>query len=386
LPEPRKTPPRTAIKQHLLGLLRELGRLGWFLLVRAWERLGEAWDELREAAVLGPRELARRAGMLALRLFGYVASTALAFVLVTGELAAHWPSWFARWTFALFVLFAVPVAASRVRFFAARRGVATAWNALLVVALVVGCGRELGGAVRRHGDWFLGQRTDSSAALMRAAISTTGALFEWFDAPAEMVSHELPLDEAPRFYGPWRDGETPYPPEPVRVRWFHPLADSPRSLPAFESRRFGAIRPQPRPWECELGHCGVDLAAPEGEPVVAVADGIIERVERDANAGGRAGRYVRVGHCEGRIVTRYIHLDKIRKELRPGRPVAAGELLGTVGRTGVVENFPHLHFGLSRRAADGSERYLDPEPFLRLWDVRAATPRLELPSLVIARR
>ena len=120
--------------------------------------------------------------------------------------------------------------------------------------------------------------------------------------------------------------------------------------------------------------------------MVAVADGVVERVERDANAGGRAGRYVRVAHLDGSIVTRYIHLDRIVKELRPGRHVAAGELIGTVGRTGVAENFPHLHFGLSRRAGDGSERYLDPEPYLRLWDVRTDEPAHLIPSLIIAHR
>ena len=76
---------------------------------------------------------------------------------------------------------------------------------------------------------------------------------------------------------------------------------------ALAERRQFAVRPQPRPWECELGHCGVDLAAPSGTLVVAVADGIVERVERSASGGGRAGRYVRIAHCDGGVVTRYIH-------------------------------------------------------------------------------
>jgi len=83
-------------------------------------------------------------------------------------------------------------------------------------------------------------------------------------------------------------------------------------------------------------------------------------------------------------VTRYIHLDTIRRELHPGRHVVAGEPLGTVGRTGVVENFPHLHFGLSLRGADGHERYVDPEPFLRAWELGADPARATLPPAMIA--
>ena len=96
---------------------------------------------------------------------------------------------------------------------------------------------------------------------------------------------------------------------------------------------------------------------------------------------------MRIGHLDGTVVTRYIHLDTIRKELHPGRRVAAGELIGTVGRTGVVEDFPHLHFGLSLRAPNGTERYVDPEPFLRTWDLPSVAPRPPgLPPSMIALR
>ncbi|MCU1278423.1 MAG: Peptidase [bacterium] len=364
---------------HVARLLRALGRLVWDALTRAAE-------EIQDAAALGPRAFFRRAGMLAASVGAWAAATALAFVLVTAVVAAHWPGGFARVSLALLVLFAAPLALLALPLLRERRGFATAWSVLVVVTLLVSGGRSVGGALRRHGDWFLGQRTDASAIFWRGAIAGTGALLEWFTPPTRMQSHELPPAEAPRFYGPWRDGEAQYAPEPVLVRWFHPLVGVGRNLPSFESRRFGAVRPQPRPWECELGHCGVDLAAPMGELVVAVADGVVERVERSAAAGGNAGRFVRVAHCDGTVVTRYIHLDSIRRDLRPGRHVAAGEPLGTVGRTGVVENFPHLHFGLSLRAADGSERYVDPEPFLRIWELRDEPPHAGMPPAMIALR
>ena len=341
---------------------------------------------LRDGVALGLREFFRRPGVGVARVAGWCAATALAFVLLTAVVAAHWPGWFSRWFLTLVVIVVAPCALMCLPL-ARRRGVATAWSLCVVVVMLGSGGRTLGGALRRHGDWFLGQRSDTRAAIMRGAIGATGALLEWFNVPPEMQSRTLPLAEAPRFYGPWRDGEEPYAPEPVRVRWQHPLAEAERNLPAYESRRFGAIRPQPRPWECELGHCGVDLAAPMGEVVHAVADGVVERVERNADAGGRAGRYVRIAHNDGSVVTRYIHLDTIRKELHPGRHVAAGEALGTVGRSGVVDNFPHLHFGLSLRAPNGSEQYIDPEPFLRVWELPSQTPRAPgLPPAMIASR
>jgi hypothetical protein len=352
----------------------------------AWDALVRIAARIRAAAALGPRVFLRRTAALFARVAGYLIATAVAFVLVTAMIAAHWPGGFARASLSAISLFVVPLALARLPLLRGRRGVATAWSVLVVVALLAVGGRDVGGAIRRHGDWFLRQRTDDRAALMRSAIAGTGLLIEWFRPPTEMRSHELPPELEARFFGPWLQGEAPYSHEPVWVRWYHPLASLQRDLPAFESRRFGAIRPQPRPWECELGHCGVDLAAPTGELVVAVADGVVERVERNAAAGERAGRYVRLAHCDGSVVTRYIHLDTIRKELRPGRHISAGEPLGTVGRTGVVENFPHLHFGLSLRAANGSERYVDPEPFLRLWELRSDPSNSGLPPAMIAQR
>ena len=351
-----------------------------------WDALVSTAERIRAAAALGPRAFLRCTALLIARIGGYFLATALAFVLVTAMIAAHWPGGFARASLAAITLFIVPLTLIRLPFLRERRGVATAWSVLIVVALLLTGGRDVGGAIRRHGDWFLRQRTDDRAALMRTVIGGTGMLLEWFNPPANMTSHELPPELEARYFGPWREGEAPYSHEPVWVRWYHPLANRERGLPAFESRRFGAIRPQPRPWECELGHCGVDLAAPTGELVVAVADGVVERVERNAAAGERAGRYVRLSHCDGSVVTRYIHLDTIRKELRPGRHIAAGEPIGTVGRTGVVENFPHLHFGLSLRETNGRERYVDPEPFLRLWELPGDAPMLSLPPAMIAQR
>jgi hypothetical protein len=355
------------VRRHALALLGALFSVAWLLAVRGWDALVDAAGNAR---ALGPRESARRAGWLIARACGFVVVSLAAFVIVGAFVAARVPGFFARaFIVTLFVL-VLPLALRHFVRARLRCGVATGCNALVVATLLIVNGGEAGAVLRRHGDWFLGWRGDASALSTRARIVAAGCLLEHFAAPLQMLSHERSPDEAPPFYGPWRPNEAPYPPDPTWVHWYHPLGGATRALPLFESRRFGAARPQPRPGECELGHCGVDLAAPLGAPVFAIADGVVERVERDADAGGRAGRYVRLGHLEGTWVTRYIHLSTIRSDLRPGVRVAAGELIGAVGRTGVDENFPHLHFGLSRRTGASGELYVDPEPLLRVWELR----------------
>jgi hypothetical protein len=172
-------------------------------------------------------------------------------------------------------------------------------------------------------------------------------------------------------------------------RWVHPLAGPERSLPLSRTREFGASRPFRRPPECRRGHCGVDLGSRRGDSVFAVYDGIVERIERDADRDPRSGRYVRLGHEGGTLVTRYIHLDSIRADLREGDRVAGGEIIGTLGSTGVFSSGPHLHFSISARPGGrgARERYLDPEPFLRLWSLKSpskAPAKTRLPDAVLA--
>jgi murein DD-endopeptidase MepM/ murein hydrolase activator NlpD len=153
--------------------------------------------------------------------------------------------------------------------------------------------------------------------------------------------------------------------------WYHPLPGPKRVLPEQDSRRFGAARDGMRPEECEGGHCGVDIGSVKGMLVLCVHDGVVERVERDPEVGGRRGnegRFVRINHKGGTVVSSYIHLDAIREDLKPGIPVKAGEAIGIVGDSGVQHSGPHLHFAMSiRPSTDGPELFINPEPLLHLW-------------------
>ena len=85
-------------------------------------------------------------------------------------------------------------------------------------------------------------------------------------------------------------------------------------------------------------HTGVDWAAPVGTPIVAGADGTIERVGRQ----GGYGNYVRIRHTNG-FSTAYGHMSRYADGLEPGESVKQGQVIGYVGSTGFSTG-PHCHY------------------------------------------
>ncbi len=88
-------------------------------------------------------------------------------------------------------------------------------------------------------------------------------------------------------------------------------------------------------------HAGVDVAAPRGSEIRAVADG--EVVFSGWRRGG-SGRTVEVRHADG-LVTSYAHAE--RTLVRAGQHVGAGDVVATVGSSGRSSG-PHLHFAAAR--------------------------------------
>ena len=88
-------------------------------------------------------------------------------------------------------------------------------------------------------------------------------------------------------------------------------------------------------------HYGIDLRAPRGAPVAAVADG--EILFRGRKRG--FGNLVMIDHG-GEVVTYYAHLKDFAVE--SGARVARGQTIGFVGRTGNASG-PHLHLELRER-------------------------------------
>jgi len=89
-------------------------------------------------------------------------------------------------------------------------------------------------------------------------------------------------------------------------------------------------------------HHGYDIAAPEGAPVSAPADGVVVHAETGWNRSERYGEVLAIEHGEG-WVTLYAHLQGFA--VKVGDRVKAGQTIAYVGNTGASTG-PHLHVEL----------------------------------------
>lgn len=111
----------------------------------------------------------------------------------------------------------------------------------------------------------------------------------------------------------------------------YPLQRQARVSSPFNPNRRHPVTGRIRP------HKGVDFSVSQGTPVIAPADGTVEKVAYQA---GGAGRYVMLRH--GReYQTVYMHLSK--SLVKAGQTVKKGERIALSGNTGISTG-PHLHY------------------------------------------
>ena len=92
-------------------------------------------------------------------------------------------------------------------------------------------------------------------------------------------------------------------------------------------------------------HLGVDVAAPVGSPVTAMADGRVMFTHPGMFFNGQS---IILDHGLG-LSSIYIHLSAVAVER--GQKVSKGQLIGKIGKTGRVTG-PHLHWGVRWNGVD----------------------------------
>ena len=147
--------------------------------------------------------------------------------------------------------------------------------------------------------------------LPKAMVEPPPAVIQRIEADQKLVGDARRFD-TPRtdFAGPWR--------------W--PVAAQVTGV--YGSKRIlNGVPKQP--------HFGIDLAAPEGAPVLAAAGGVVRMAQRDLYFTGGT---IILDHGHG-VTTTYLHLSRL--DVVPGQDVVRGELIGKVGKTGRATG-PHL--------------------------------------------
>lgn len=97
-------------------------------------------------------------------------------------------------------------------------------------------------------------------------------------------------------------------------------------------------------------HEGLDISGEYADPLYAVADGKVIRVDYDRKGYGKLAM---IEH-EGRIISIYAHMTRI--DVKRGQRVKRGDLVGRMGRSGNAIWLPkeetHVHLELARRYED----------------------------------
>jgi murein DD-endopeptidase MepM/ murein hydrolase activator NlpD len=112
-------------------------------------------------------------------------------------------------------------------------------------------------------------------------------------------------------------------------------------------------------------HDAIDIMAPAGTPVLAVADGQVEKLF----TSDRGGLTVYQFEPSGRYAYYYAHLQSYAPGLHETQRIRRGEVIGYVGSTGNANaSAPHLHFaifqlGPEKRWWEGTA--INPYPLLR---------------------
>lgn len=114
-------------------------------------------------------------------------------------------------------------------------------------------------------------------------------------------------------------------------------------------------------------HCGIDIQTSAGANVTAAADGTVLSVEKDPFMGTT----IAIQH-DNQYVSYYKNLQEtVAEGIAAGSKVKAGQIIGAVGETAIIEisEEPHLHFEIKHAG-----EYADPLSLLPYDPASASAP------------
>ncbi|MBQ8381939.1 MAG: M23 family metallopeptidase [Clostridia bacterium] len=174
----------------------------------------------------------------------------------------------------------------------------------------------------------------------REAVTTAGSYLTVTDAPGRTTTAP-PSDQA---------GTTPIPEKTV-FKLTRPADGYLSAVHDVETLSYSVTMQDYRT------HAGIDIETENGAAVVAAAAGTVTAAYEDP----MMGYCIEIDHGDG-YVTVYRNLtDTVPEGIEVGSTVRAGQLIGAVGGSALIEQaeLPHLHFELTR---DGEQ--IDPLTYL----------------------
>ena len=192
--------------------------------------------------------------------------------------------------------------------------------------------------------------------LCAAAIGISGFLYyRNGDKPADPIQGSNPTinrdDQSALATDPTNPGME-NPTEPVGLqKTMYPVVGQTVAVYAMDSLTYNETT---RDWRV---HNGIDIAADAGATVCAAADGEVYSVYDDE----KMGMTVVIRHADG-YTTKYSSLGET-VSVRPGQKVTAGQTIGVVGNTALMESAigDHINFAVTCNGAS-----VDPEVFLQI--------------------
>ncbi|MCD5995372.1 M23 family metallopeptidase [Pseudomonas sp. CDFA 602] len=100
------------------------------------------------------------------------------------------------------------------------------------------------------------------------------------------------------------------------------------------------------------GRYAMDIAMPEGTPIIAARGGTVVKIENSQSGRGSnaSGNFVRILHNDGTMGV-YLHLMRGSVSVNEGQHVVVGTALARSGNTGNSTG-PHLHFVVQRNSGN----------------------------------